>query len=362
MTEIRKSGTMKTATGRKKRGKETRMSLWREIEKELESSRLYRTAKNVGEYIDEQINTQLHADQQGGRSAPPSGGQGSNAANAGNRRVYETKYGEPAGESVPPPPPSYAPPVYDVKARPAKRKGKEEPPEGMRAERKKSPAPFYTAGMIWVAYACLFPLYAWYHFLIAAALSLLFGWLASKIFKGKVIFVPLEAEPEPAEEEETPSVRTGDPEVDRMIAEGYDYLRQLRVANDAIEDEMLSEQMDRMEETCEKIFDFVSENPQKAGQIRRFMNYYLPVTLKLLTSYYKMSRQGIEGENISTTMFHIEGMMHTIVIAFEKQLDALFQDEALDISTDITVLEGMLKQEGLMDDTIGKKEENHGRD
>ncbi len=58
------------------------------------------------------------------------------------------------------------------------------------------------------------------------------------------------------------------------------------------------------------------------------MNYYLPVTLKLLTSYYKMSRQGIEGGNISTTMFHIEGMMHTIVIAFEKQLDALFQDEA----------------------------------
>ena len=74
-----------------------------EIEKELESPRLYRTAKNVGEYIDEQINTQLHADQQGGRSALPSGGQGSNAANAGNRRVYEAKYGEPAGGPVPPP-------------------------------------------------------------------------------------------------------------------------------------------------------------------------------------------------------------------------------------------------------------------
>lgn len=327
------------------------MNFWKDIEKELESSRVYQTARTVGEYIDDQIHTQLHADRNPGQSQnrtnvpPPSG----------ETPPYDQA--SPGTASRGPMPPPYAPPIYEAKARPVKprKKRRTDPPEGMRAVREKSSVPFYTAGMVWVLYALLLPLYTWYQFLFAAAAAAVLGWLSSKVFRGKVTFVPLDPEPQ---RPEGPGVRTGDPEVDRMITEGYDYLRQLRIANDVIEDETLSAQMDRMEETCGKIFDFVAENPKKAGQIRRFMQYYLPVTLKLLNSYYKLSRQGIAGENISTTMFHIEGMMHTIMTAFDKQLDALFQDEALDISTDITVLEGMLRQEGLLDDE--KKEEPHG--
>ena len=77
------------------------------------------------------------------------------------------------------------------------------------------------------------------------------------------------------------------------------------------------------------------------------MNYYLPTTIKLLNAYDRMDDTGISGSNIDTTKEKVERMMETIVVAFDRQLDALFGDEALDISTDITVMENLLKQEGL---------------
>ena len=87
--------------------------------------------------------------------------------------------------------------------------------------------------------------------------------------------------------------------------------------------------------------------PAKLPQLRRFLNYYLPTTLKLLNAYDRMGAAGVEGANIDSTMGRIDAMMDKVVEAFDKQLDALFADEALDISTDITVLEQMLAQEGL---------------
>ena len=98
----------------------------------------------------------------------------------------------------------------------------------------------------------------------------------------------------------------------------------------------------------------MKDNPAKLPQIRKFMSYYLPTTIKLLTAYDKMSRQGVSGENITGTMKKVEGMMSTIVRAFEKQLDSLFGDEAMDISTDITVLENMMVREGLVADDLHK--------
>ena len=87
------------------------------------------------------------------------------------------------------------------------------------------------------------------------------------------------------------------------------------------------------------------------GQIRRFMDYYLPTTLKLLNAYDRMDDAGISGVNIDGTKGKISAMMDTISTAFEKQLDALFGDEALDISTDITVMEQMLAREGIGSET-----------
>ena len=102
----------------------------------------------------------------------------------------------------------------------------------------------------------------------------------------------------------------------------------------------------------EKIFDRVKEEPAKLPQIRRFMDYYLPTTLKLLNAYDRASSAGISGENVDATKAKVSGMMKTIVTAYKKQLNALYATEALDISTDITVLENMMAREGLTDQEL----------
>ena len=91
----------------------------------------------------------------------------------------------------------------------------------------------------------------------------------------------------------------------------------------------------------------MAAQPKKLPQIRRFLNYYLPTTLKILNAYDRMDAAGISGSNIDTTKQKVESMLTTIVQAFDRQLDALFGEEALDISTDITVMENLLAQEGL---------------
>ena len=121
----------------------------------------------------------------------------------------------------------------------------------------------------------------------------------------------------------------------------------MRTLKAAIPGEKISAQIDRLEEDTRKIVNYVVEHPEKLPQIKRFMSYYLPTTLKLLNAYDRMGAAGVSGENIDATRGRIDAMMDTIVAAFDKQLDALFADEALDISTDITVMENLLKQEGL---------------
>ena len=99
-----------------------------------------------------------------------------------------------------------------------------------------------------------------------------------------------------------------------------------------------------------------AEKPAKKSQISRFMNYYLPTTLKLLNAYDRMDQAGVEGANIDGTMGKIGAMLDQICTAFDRQLDALFAHEALDISTDITVLEQMLAREGLGGVQLGQDE------
>ena len=145
---------------------------------------------------------------------------------------------------------------------------------------------------------------------------------------------------------------TGNEALDKMIAEGKLAIGEMRRLNDSIEDASISASIDRLESVSAKIFAQVQAEPKKLPQIRKFMSYYLPTTLKLLNAYDRMGEQGVTGENIDGTMKRVEEMMDTIVQAFEKQLDSLFGAEALDISTDITVLENMMAREGLVDDPI----------
>ena len=162
------------------------------------------------------------------------------------------------------------------------------------------------------------------------------------VFPDKTYEVP---DPKPKEPEKPKT--TGNPEIDALVKERDRAVSEMRRLNDAIEDAKLSRQIDHLEAVTRKIIDLVVAEPKKLPQIRKFMSYYLPTTLKILNSYDRMGSAGVDGENISTTKQKIEAMMDTIVTAYDKQLDALYGEEALDISTDITVMEQMLQQEGL---------------
>ena len=131
-------------------------------------------------------------------------------------------------------------------------------------------------------------------------------------------------------------------------------MSELRRLNDSIEDQRLSAQIAHLEEVTGKIFDLVAQDRSKLGQIRQFLNYYLPTTLKLLNAYDRMDQVGVEGANIDGTMGKIEAVLGQICAAFDRQLDALFAHEALDISADITVLEQMLDREGLSGSQLGQ--------
>ena len=214
---------------------------------------------------------------------------------------------------------------------------------------KKSPAPCYFAAAVWAAWALFAPLYAWWHFLLAAALSAGAFLLGRRFFPGRVLLLP---DQEPPAAEPAPE--------DPLLRERARALSELRRLDEAIEDEKLSAQIVHLETVTGKIFDLVAEDRDKLPQIRRFLNYYLPTTLKLLNAYDRMGDAGVEGDNVAGTMGRVEEMLGRVVRAFDQQLDALFAHEALDISADITVLEQMLAQEGLGGPRLGQTEEKGG--
>ena len=151
----------------------------------------------------------------------------------------------------------------------------------------------------------------------------------------------IEEEPAPEEEEK------GAEETPLDMSDDNAVLEEIRRLNDAIADEVMSRKIDRIGAITGKIFAYQKQNPGKAGQLRSFLNYYLPTTLKILKAYAQMEAQGVEGENIRQAKGRIEGMMDKVVEGFEKQLDKLFQDNAMDIATDVAVLERMLEKDGL---------------
>ena len=126
-----------------------------------------------------------------------------------------------------------------------------------------------------------------------------------------------------------------------------DLLRQLRQANDAIPDPVMTAKISRLETLSARIFALAKQDPGKKAQLQKFMDYYLPTALKLLNTYAELSRQDVAGSNISDARQSIERSMDLLVTAFENQLDKLFASDALDVSTDIAALEGMLNLDGL---------------
>ena len=220
---------------------------------------------------------------------------------------------------------------------------------------KHSVLPIYLVGFFWLGYALLFSLRSAGQYLLCAVVFI----LGKALFPDKTYDLPGEKEQSKQEAakddaKEKTQAKTEQPapspEVAALMKERDRAISEMRRLNDNIPDPRLSQQIDHLEEVTGKIVDQVVSQPKKLPQIRRFMDYYLPTTLKLLNAYDRMDSTGIAGDNITATKDKVSAMMDTIVRAFDRQLDALFGEEALDISTDITVMENLLAREGLTQD------------
>ena len=136
------------------------------------------------------------------------------------------------------------------------------------------------------------------------------------------------------------------PEVQPQAEEGYaGILRQIRELNDRIADEALSAKIDRLEQVSGRIFKAIEDDPDKKDAAGTFLNYYLPTTLKLLENYASFEEAGVSGENLSQAKSRIEATMDSIVAGFEHQLDELYRTDAMDIDSDIRVMETMLRRD-----------------
>jgi len=197
----------------------------------------------------------------------------------------------------------------------------------------KSTIPLYAAAATWLLYALLFPLYKLPHYLLAAGAAAVVGVVARLLCPNTVEEVP--------EEPKT----TGNPELDKMIEDGRKAIAEMKRLDDNIADPTISAQIVRLQELSGKIFAQVEQNPEKLPQIRKFMNYYLPTTQKLLNSYAEFEEAGVSGENLNQAKAKIQSTMDSIVAGFERQLDELYRADAMDIDSDIRVMETMLRRD-----------------
>ena len=145
---------------------------------------------------------------------------------------------------------------------------------------------------------------------------------------------------------------TGDPTADAVITKGLDMLRTIREENAAIPDPTLSAQMDDLSRRCLQIFRTVSDAPSKAPQVRKFINYYLPTTLKILANYRTMQDRGVSVQEMRAARDTTVKGMNMVLTACQKQIDNLHKDNMMDISTDIDVLEQMLRRDGYTESEI----------
>ncbi len=149
-----------------------------------------------------------------------------------------------------------------------------------------------------------------------------------------------------AEEARRPKTQLSE-DVQKVIEEGNRYIEEIRRSNDAIPGVEISNKMYRLENVIRRIFQRVEKHPELINDLHKFMDYYLPTTMKLLNAYEELDKQDMQGENIKTAKSEIENTLDTINVAFENLLDSFYKETAWDVSSDISVLKTMFAQEGL---------------
>lgn len=144
------------------------------------------------------------------------------------------------------------------------------------------------------------------------------------------------------------------PEVQSVLDKGNEFLDKIHRSNEAIPGIEISYKISRMELIVEKIFEYAQKHPEVIPDLKKLMDYYLPMTIKLLDAYEEMDKQPVQGENIQASKKEIEDTLDTLNQAFEKLLDSVFRDVTWDVSSDISVLNTLLAQEGLTNDEFAK--------
>ena len=200
--------------------------------------------------------------------------------------------------------------------------------------RKPSVLPYYAAALAFVVLCAVLPVYRLWALLAALGAAVLAFAGDKKICPPRVV------------ETEVP-FHTGVDDVDAMLTEMQQQLDTLHALNEALPDPQLSAAMARMEKAGRSIVETVEATPAKAKQVRRFANYYLPDAVNVLQQYAKLAKQGVRGENAASIRAEVEHNAASIATAFENQLDALYAAESMDLSADLTVLQNMLKGQGL---------------
>jgi len=204
---------------------------------------------------------------------------------------------------------------------------------------KKSVVPIYGLMVVWVLYCIFFPLGNILNFVGLASAGLLSYGILSLFFPTKMISVEATEKPQ----------STGDDKVDTLLAEGRKSVAEMRGMSAAITDEEIKQKADELISVTDSIFQKLLIDPAVYTQVKRFADFFLPTTVKLLCSYVRFSQSGVEGENITSTLGRISTALDTTLVSFRKFYDSLFESQALDIETDISVLDTMLKKEGLLD-------------
>lgn len=232
----------------------------------------------------------------------------------------------------------------------------DEQKEKQNAKKKRSALPIYAIGIVWLLYAG--KLNTFRGILSCAVVSAIVYAILRIVLPGKKTDEPPKAaapeqpqpkqaekkpepQPEPEPEEKLP------PELQSVIYQGKRAIADIRRLNDEIPDERISAQIDLIERLTAQIFDCVRKKPKKLSQIRQFLNYYLPTTIKLMEQYVTLQNQSLKTENITEGMQKIEDLLDKVIIAFQRQLDALFEADVVDITADIRVMEQMMASEVL---------------
>ena len=237
-----------------------------------------------------------------------------------------------------------------------------------RRKRKFFASPFYTFALLWLLMSGVVPLYTVAGLLFTLFISSAAAFLVGRISASrsdqkekKQTETPRRAPTVRKTETNSSSVRKTDapavepaptkksygPEIDPIVQEGNRALSEMGRLYTSIKDPEVRQKINEIMRITDKITQDAIADPSDIPQIKKFMNYYLPTTIKLLNAYDRMSAQGIEGENLSKSMNNINEMLDAAIVAYKKRLDSLFANQALDIETDIQVMNTMLAREGL---------------